>query len=70
MKLKIKRMDKIWIEKNVKYRKINIANNIVIWEFFCQKFNVNWTNTCQIFVKHLATLSAGKGAKHAVGLNV
>jgi len=33
--------------KNIKYRKINIFNNIAIATFFCQNFS-KWTNTCHI----------------------
>jgi len=36
------------IANNIKYRKINIPNNIDIVKMFCQKLAINWTYTCHI----------------------
>jgi len=43
--------------KTIKFRKTKIAKNTAVFKIFCQKFAINWTTTCQFFVKHLPTLA-------------
>jgi len=48
---KFKCMDKIRIEKHIKYQKSILQKTLPFSKLFCQKYAINWTNTCQFFGK-------------------